>query len=201
MFTGLIEELGSVKEVRDLVDAKVVAFSGDKILNDLQLGDSIAVNGVCLTVKEIGANFFTAHIMQETLARTNFKQLKLNQLVNLERALRLSDRLGGHLLQGHVDTIGEVAGITRLDNSLLIDFKLSADFRPFIVEKGSIAVNGVSLTVVKVDKVGENDCTFRVSLIPVTCEATNLGSLQEGFLVNIEVDVLAKYIQQLLKLN
>ena len=184
MFTGIIEELGAVTE-RDGGRFTVAATT---VLEDLKIGDSVAVNGCCLTVVEIGDGWWRADAVDETLQRTNLDDLKPGDPVNLERPVRLADRLGGHLVQGHVDGLGEIV-------SAAPDLRVKApkDLLRYVVTKGSITVDGCSLTVVDVDDDG-----FSVAIIPHTAEATTLGRKGPGDRVNLEVDLVAKYVERLL---
>lgn len=160
----------------------------------MRLGDSIAVNGVCLTVTSFAEGYFTADVMAETIAKTNLKDLKPGSSVNLERALRLGDRLGGHMVSGHVDGVGVIAGLERHDIATLITVQAPPQVMKYIIKKGSVAIDGTSLTVVDF----EQD-KFRVSLIPHTAQATVLGSKKVGNSVNLESDILGKYIERLLQ--
>ncbi len=194
MFTGLIEELGEVTGVETLDDAVRVTVRGAVVTADAVPGASIAVNGTCLTVTEVADGVFSADVMAETLRRTSLRDIAVGRAVNLERPLRLSDRLGGHLVQGHVDATGTVEHRQHTDRWDVVRISLPGSCRPYVVEKGSIAVDGVSLTVSAV-----GDDWFEVSLIPTTLAATTLGRVTPGDPVNLEVDVLAKYTEQLLR--
>lgn len=194
MFTGIIEERGSVQSVTDLGDAARLVILGREVTADARPGDSISVNGVCLTVVDLGEDQFSADVMQETLRRSSLRSLTAGSPVNLERAARVDSRLGGHIVQGHVDGTAKVRSIDTTEHWITMAFTISPSLSRYIVEKGSICVDGVSLTVVHVD-----DDTFSVSLIPTTMEHTNLGMREVGDDVNIEVDVLAKYVERLLE--
>ena len=194
MFTGIVEELGSVRSISDLGDAARLAIQGPEVTSDAQPGDSISVNGVCLTVVELMDGVFTADVMQETLNRSALGALDAGSSVNLERAARVDSRLGGHIMQGHVDGVATVSDISPTENWTTMTFDLPPGLSRYVVEKGSIAVDGVSLTVVAVD-----DATFAVSLIPTTLTHTTLGSRRVGDAVNIEVDVIAKYVERLME--
>lgn len=194
MFTGIVEERGTVASVEPLTNAERIAIRGSVVLADVRPGDSIAVNGVCLTVVDIGPDSFTADVMQETLKRSSLGIAGVGSEVNLERAARLDSRLGGHLVQGHVDGTGEVLVIEPDPHWTLMRISLPAGLGRYVVEKGSITVDGVSLTVVGVDDDG-----FSVSLIPTTLAETTLGSRRLGDTVNLEVDAIAKYVERLMQ--
>jgi riboflavin synthase len=194
VFTGIVEELGSVGEIADLGDAARLVIRGPLVTSDAQPGDSIAVNGVCLTVVDLADESFSADVMQETLRRSSLGALVPGSPVNLERAARVDSRLGGHIVQGHVDGVATLAAVEHAEHWTTVTFALPAGLSRYIVEKGSICVDGVSLTVVAVD-----DATFAVSLIPTTLAHTTLGTRRVGDPVNIEVDVLAKYVERLME--
>lgn len=193
MFTGIVEELGSVQAVTDLGDAARLSITGPTVTSDARPGDSIAVNGVCLTVVDIVDGAFTADVMLETLRRSSLGAVAPGSPVNLERAARVDSRLGGHIMQGHVDGVATVLAVEPTENWTTVSFALPEGLARYVVEKGSIAVDGVSLTVVHVD-----DESFSVSLIPTTLAHTTLGTRRPGDVVNIEVDVIAKYVERLL---
>lgn len=192
MFTGLVEELGEVVAVDRLDQAVRLTVRGAAVTADAADGDSIAVNGTCLTVVGTDGGTFTADVMAETLARTSLHGVEPGRRVNLERPLRLSDRLGGHLVQGHVDGTGEVLARTTTPNWDVVRISLPESLSRYVVEKGSIAVDGVSLTVS-----GIGSDWLEVSLIPTTLASTTLGIVEPGDRVNLEVDVLAKYTEKL----
>ncbi|OLB81881.1 MAG: riboflavin synthase subunit alpha [Actinobacteria bacterium 13_2_20CM_2_71_6] len=192
MFTGIIEELGSLSAVQDLGDASRLSVYGPLVAKDARHGDSIAVNGVCLTVVTIDGDTFTADVMKETLDRSALGALAEGDPVNLERAATLNTRLGGHLVQGHVDGVGTVTGREPAKHWEVVRIALPPGLSRYVVEKGSITVDGISLTVVAVD-----DDEFSVSLIPTTLELTTLGRKGVGTPVNLEVDVIAKYVEKL----
>ena len=196
MFTGIVEELGTV-EALDLLegDAARLTIRGPLVTEDAGHGDSIAVNGCCLTVVETGDSTFTADVMRETLQRTSLGQAAKGSRVNLERAVAAHARLGGHIVQGHVDGVGTIASRTPSEHWEDVRIAAPADILKYVAEKGSIAIDGVSLTVTDVD---DATGTFGVSLIPTTLELTVLGSNQVGDTVNLEVDVIAKYVERLL---
>jgi len=193
VFTGIVEELGSVQAVTDLGDAARLSITGPTVTSDARPGDSIAVNGVCLTVVDIVDGAFTADVMLETLRRSSLGAVAPGSPVNLERAARVDSRLGGHIMQGHVDGVATVLAVDPTENWTTVSFALPEGLARYVVEKGSIAVDGVSLTVVHVD-----DESFSVSLIPTTLAHTTLGTRRPGDVVNIEVDVIAKYVERLL---
>ncbi|WP_438489008.1 riboflavin synthase [Streptomyces sp. S186] len=193
MFTGIVEELGEVVAVEDLGDAARFRLRGPVVTEDAKHGDSIAVNGVCLTVVDTEGGEFTADVMAETLHRSSLGALTTGSRVNLERPMALGGRLGGHLVQGHVDGTGTLVERTPGEHWELVKVALPAQLARYVVEKGSITVDGVSLTVVDAA-----DDHFTISLIPTTLALTTLGIKQPGDPVNLEVDVLAKYVERLL---
>lgn len=193
MFTGIVEELGEVTAVEQLSEASRFRLRGPVVTEGAKHGDSIAVNGVCLTVVETAGGEFTADVMQETLNRSSLGALTRGSRVNLERPMALGGRLGGHLVQGHVDGTGEILSRTPSEHWEIVRISLPRPLARYVVEKGSITVDGVSLTVVEAG--AEH---FSVSLIPTTLALTTLGTKQPGDPVNLEVDVLAKYVERLL---
>ncbi len=193
MFTGIVEELGAVTAVERVADAARLAIRGDRVTAGVAPGDSIAVNGVCLTVASVDGGVFTADVMAETLSRSGLGALRPGSPVNLERPMVLGGRLGGHLVQGHVDGTGVVLERRSGERWEVVAISLPAELDRYVVEKGSITVDGVSLTVVSVGPTG-----FTVSLVPTTLAQTTLGSTAAGEPVNLEVDVLAKYVEKLL---
>ncbi len=188
MFTGIIEEVGRVNSVK----SGNLVIAASSVLHGIQLGGSIAVNGVCLTIINFNTSSFSVDIMPETLKRTNLGLLRVGDRVNLERPLALGGRLGGHLVQGHVDDTGRIVSIIRDGGAILIKLETVPEVMRYIVEKGFIAVDGVSLTVVTKDT-----SSFQVSIVDYTQKHTNLGSRRVGDLVNLEVDIIAKYVEQL----
>lgn len=196
MFTGIVEELGHVVSVERLADDSArLVVSGPVVTGDARHGDSIAVNGVCLTVVDLGAGSFSADVMAETLKRSSLGALSAGDRVNLERPMAADGRFGGHIVQGHVDGRGTIRGRHRSANWEVVEVDLPADLARFVVPKGSITVDGVSLTVV--DVVDGAQPWFSVSLIPTTLADTTLGTKDVGDPVNLEVDVIAKYVERL----
>ncbi|MEU7283313.1 riboflavin synthase [Streptomyces sp. NPDC045431] len=193
MFTGIVEELGEVTAVERLGDASRFRLRGPLVTEDAKHGDSIAVNGVCLTVVDTAGGEFTADVMAETLNRSSLGALGPGSRVNLERPMAVGDRLGGHIVQGHVDGTGTILARTPSENWEIIKISLPAELSRYVVEKGSITVDGVSLTVVDA---GLDH--FTVSLIPTTLALTTLGIKEPGDPVNLEVDVIAKYVERML---
>ncbi|WP_406347244.1 riboflavin synthase [Streptomyces sp. NBC_00648] len=193
MFTGIVEELGEVTAVEKLGDSSRFRLRGPVVTEGARHGDSIAVNGVCLTVVETGDGEFTADVMEETLKRSSLGALDVGSRVNLERPMAVGGRLGGHIVQGHVDGTGAVVARTPSENWEIVKVSLPAELSRYVVEKGSITVDGVSLTVVDA-----GPDYFTVSLIPTTLALTTLGLKQPGDPVNLEVDVIAKYVERLL---
>jgi riboflavin synthase len=194
MFTGIVEELGEVTSLIDGGgDSAVIAVRGPLVTSDARHGDSISVNGVCLTVIDNENGVFTADVMGETLRRSSLGALRVGSQVNLERAALAGSRLGGHLVQGHVDGVGSVISREPADEWEVLRFALPKALQKYVVEKGSITVDGVSLTVMAVD-----DESFSVGLIPTTLKMTVLGSKAIGDPVNLEVDVIAKYVEKML---
>jgi len=193
MFTGIVEELGRVAAIQALPDNAIrITIEGPTVLSDANLGDSICVNGVCLTVAEQNGDQFTADVMSETINRTTIGDLLAGSQVNLERPVTLATRLGGHLVQGHVDAVGTVSAREHSENWDVVTITPPKELLKYVVEKGSITIDGTSLTVSAV-----TDSTFSVSLIPATLDKTTLGIRQIGDRVNLEVDVLAKYVEKL----
>ena len=195
MFTGIIQSIGKLKKEKNLLIIEIL----DQPF-DMQIGDSIAVDGICLTVKEISNNQFKVDVSEETLKKTTLgEKSSINQIVNLEPALRISDRLGGHIVSGHIDGLGKVENIEKLEKSWLLSIKLqNKKFSKYIVDKGCICVNGISLTIAKSENQGE---IFTIAIIPHTWDNTNLKNLAIGDSVNLEGDTLIKYVEKLLKFN
>ena len=196
MFTGIVEALGSVTKIVNGADSAQLTIESPDFFSDIKLGDSISVNGCCLTAVTNTADAFTVDVMKQTLAITNIGKLAEGDVVNLEKAMLVTDRLGGHIVQGHVDALAQVAAINEGADWYEIIVSIPTNYLKYIQPQGSITLNGVSLTVAKLDDVkGE----VSVWLIPETLKRTNLGQLQVGNQVNLEVDVLAKYVERILK--
>jgi len=194
MFTGLIEEVGRIRWIRATDRSTQLRVAAPKITADLHLGDSVAVNGCCLTVIAIRDQDVTFDLLEETMARTNLRHLGAESPVNLERALAASARIGGHFVQGHVDCSAPVVGFEPQGTDYRLEVKLAPDFARYVVEKGSIALDGISLTIAEV-----KPTSFVVWIIPHTRRETNLNRLQAGSLLNVEFDLLAKYVERLLQ--
>jgi riboflavin synthase len=193
MFTGIIEEIGKVEQTSYSGGNLLLKIKAPRVLEGLKLGDSININGACQTVIESGKGFFVVEAVAETLKRTNLDQLKVGDSVNLERALGASDRLGGHLVTGHIDFLGKIRSISPKGESQIFEFSYPVEYKSHFVDKGSVAVDGVSLTIVDV-----LDDSFTVSVIPFTVKSTTLGSKKTGDSVNIETDLIGKYIRRML---
>ena len=198
MFTGLIEERGTITAIEQLPDAVRLTVFGNTALQGAQQGDSIAVSGVCLTVVEHDATSFTADVMEQTLAMSTMRNATVGLPVNLERAAELGSRLGGHIVQGHVDGTAEVLSITPSEDWTVIRFGLSRELAPLLVDKGSITVDGVSLTVSNISAPSESSQWFEVSLIPETLAVTTLGLRSVGDAVNLETDIIARQVARML---
>ena len=193
MFTGIIEELGKIRSVSTVGVSGILSVHAKKVLEGTKIGDSIAVNGVCLTVTALQADGFTADVMAETVRRSNLGGLKKGMLVNLERAMAADGRFGGHIVSGHIDGTGVIRALHREENAVWVTIGAGPDIMALIVEKGSICIDGISLTVASVEK-----DSFQVSVIPHTGEETTLLTRTPGDQVNLEDDILGKYIQKLL---
>lgn len=194
MFTGIVEEIGTITEVQPQSSGITVKITAETVLEDAKIGDSIAVDGPCLTVRDLEQRAFVVDISEETLRRTTLRSCKVGTRVNLERSLRLGDRIGGHLVLGHVDEIATISGWKNEGPSSIMQVTVSPKIKPYIAYKGSIAVDGVSLTIADV-----SDNKFEVALIPHTLQVTTLGDKRNGDSVNIEVDVMARYIETLMQ--
>lgn len=192
MFTGLIEEIGIVRTIVNGVKSAQIQIEAKKVVEEVEIGDSISTNGVCLTVTKFTSNTFTVDVMPETMRRSNLKNLISGSKVNLERALKVSDRLGGHIVSGHIDDTGVITDFTKEDNATWVTIKAPKNIMKYVISKGSICIDGTSLTVAQVD---ENN--IKVSIIPLTKDKTILLSKKEGDEVNIECDIVGKYIEKL----
>lgn len=189
MFTGIVEEIGIIKSLHN----KTITIEANKIFEDMHLGDSISVNGICLTVSSFKNKIFNANVTQETLNRTNLGNLKSGSKVNLERAISLNRRFGGHIVSGHIDGVGNIKSMERDDNAIILTIEVPKHLMKYIVEKGSVAVDGISLTVASL-----RDNTFSISVIPHTLKDTILYYKKENDKVNIENDVIGKYVERLI---
>jgi riboflavin synthase len=196
VFTGLIEEIGILEEANKGAKSAQLTISANKVLQDIKLGDSVSTNGVCLTVVRFSNNSFTVDVMPETMRRSNLKNLKHGNKINLERALKLGDRLGGHIVSGHIDGVGLVRAIEEEDNATWVTIEAESKIMRYIIEKGSIAIDGTSLTVAYVD-----NKAFKVSIIPLTRDETTLLSKKVGDEVNLECDMVGKYIERFTMFN
>lgn len=196
MFTGLVEEVGRILSVQRRSQSAVLSIRGPKVTSDVAIGDSIAVNGVCLTVTTLRGDQFTADVSAETLRRTTLDRATSGTYVNLERAMRMGDRFGGHIVQGHVDAVGTVRSLTPEGESMRLTIDAPPEIMRYVIEKGSIAVDGVSLTIAGLDERG-----FWIALIPQTMKDTTLGRLRPGARVNLEADMFAKYVERFLSLR
>jgi riboflavin synthase len=196
MFTGIVEELGTVKSLSVRSESGRLSLTAQRVLSDVRLGDSIAVNGVCLTVVSFSAREFTADVMPETLRKTNLNRLRPGDPVNLERAMALGGRLGGHLVSGHIDGTGRIIERREEGNAVIFRFSTAPDVLRYIIPKGSVAIDGISLTVADLSLEG-----FSVSVIPHTAAMTTLGCKGEGDMVNLENDMIGKYVDRLLQIQ
>lgn len=193
MFTGIVEEIGSIKGISKGSNSAVLTLSAKKVLEDVSLGDSIAVNGVCLTVTSYRQDEFTVDVMHETMDRSSLSSLKAGSKVNLERAMMAKGRFGGHIVSGHIDGTGKIVSVKKDDNAVWYQISADKKILKYIIEKGSITIDGISLTVAKV-----TDRDFSVSIIPHTLENTILAYKSEGHIVNLENDCIAKYVEKLM---
>lgn len=191
MFTGLIEELGKIKDFKRNGDSMILTIKAQEILHDVAIGDSIAVNGICLTVTSFNQSSFTVDVMPETMNKTSLKEVKPGGVVNLERAMTPNRRFGGHFVAGHVDSVATLIDKKTLDNAIYFTFKIEPSLINYLIPQGSISIDGISLTLVNV-----TDDTFSVSIIPHTLQQTNLLTKEIGQLVNIEVDMIGKFVEK-----
>lgn len=196
IFTGIVEETGKIESVANGNKSAIITIIADKVLKGTKIGDSIAVNGVCLTVTSISGNKFTADVMAETIRRSSLGTLKHGSKVNLERAMAADGRFGGHIVSGHIDGTGTICSLEREDNAVWVEIETPDKLLKYIVEKGSIAIDGISLTVAKL-----TDDSFSVSVIPHTGEETTLLAKKPGDIVNLENDIVGKYVERLMNFN
>ena len=196
MFTGIVEETGKISSIKRGSNSAILSISANKILEDIHIGDSIAVNGICLTVTSFNKQFFSADVMHETIRRSSLSNMDIGAYVNLERAMPIGGRFGGHIVSGHIDGTGEITYIQRDDNAILYTIKADSKIIRYVVEKGSITIDGMSLTVVNV-----KNNEFIISAIPHTLEITILKYRKVGDKVNLEVDIVGKYIERFLSDN
>ena len=196
MFTGIVEETGEIKSIVHGSKSAVLTIKGSVVTKDSKVGDSIAVNGVCLTATTITGDIFTADVMAETMRRSSLGELKQGSKVNLERAMLCNGRFGGHIVSGHIDGIGTIRNMEREDNAVWVTIAAAPEILKYIVEKGSIAIDGISLTVAYVD-----DEVFKVSIIPHTASETTLLTKNKGDKVNLENDIVGKYVEKLMNYN
>lgn len=193
MFTGLIEEIGKVKQISIGANSGTIYITAKEILKDAKIGDSIAVNGVCLTATHISRDIFSADVMAETFRRSSLKELRAGSYVNLERAMANNGRFGGHIVSGHIDGTGEILDISKEENAVWYTISADENILHYVVEKGSIAIDGISLTVAYVD-----DTCFKVSIIPHTAGETILQYKDKGNIINLECDIIGKYVEKLI---
>ena len=195
MFTGIVEEIGVLKQIKHGEKSSILTVKADKVLEDTKIGDSIATNGICLTVVKLSGDSFEADVMAESLRRTNLGDLKIGDQLNLERALTPLTRMGGHIVSGHIDGIGTIKSFVKEDTAVVVTIDTDYNILRYIIEKGSIAIDGISLTVAGVD-----DKKFSVSLIPHTGEQTILLKKKPGDTVNLECDIIGKYVERLVSM-
>lgn len=193
MFTGLVEEIGKIEAIAKGERSARLTIKAEKIIKDLNIGDSISTNGVCLTVTSFSRNIFTVDVMAETMRRSNLGNLCAGEEVNLERAMKAEGRFGGHIVSGHIDGIGKITSLEKEDNATCISISTESNLLKYIVEKGSITIDGISLTVAYV-----NDQRFTVCIIPHTAKETTLLNKNIGDMVNLECDIIGKYVEKLL---
>lgn len=196
MFTGIVEELGEVSAMARGRDSMVLTIKAKTIMSDLKLGDSVSTNGVCLTVTEKGSDYYKADVMHETMNRSSLGKIKPGSHVNLERAMSAEGRFGGHIVSGHIDGTGSITSIKKDDNAVWYTIAAPENIMRYIIEKGSIAIDGISLTVAKV-----TDKDFSVSIIPHTIKETTLGEKRVGDIVNLENDLIGKYVEKLITIS
>ncbi len=193
MFTGIVEEMGTIAGIQKGAKSAVLTIQAEKVFSDIHIGDSIALNGVCLTVTSFSGNTYTADVMNETLRRSSLGSLTIGSKVNLERAMAANGRFGGHIVSGHIDGTGTITKVEKDDNAIWYTIAAEENLMKYIVEKGSIAIDGISLTVAK-----RSDVDFAISMIPHTAKETVLSQKKPGDIVNLENDIVGKYIEQLM---
>ncbi len=193
MFTGIVEEMGTIAGIQKGTKSAVLTIQAEKVFSDIHIGDSIALNGVCLTVTSFSGNTYTADVMNETLRRSSLGSLTIGSKVNLERAMAANGRFGGHIVSGHIDGTGTITKVEKDDNAIWYTIAAEENLMKYIVEKGSIAIDGISLTVAK-----RSDMDFAISMIPHTAKETVLSQKKPGDIVNLENDIVGKYIEQLM---
>lgn len=193
MFTGIVEEMGTIAGIQKGAKSAVLTIQAEKVFSDIHIGDSIALNGVCLTVTSFSGNTYTADVMNETLRRSSLGSLTIGSKVNLERAMAANGRFGGHIVSGHIDGTGTITKVEKDDNAIWYTIAAEENLMKYIVEKGSIAIDGISLTVAK-----RSDMDFAISMIPHTAKETVLSQKKLGDIVNLENDIVGKYIEQLM---
>lgn len=193
MFTGIVEEMGTIAGIQKGAKSAILTIQAEKVFSDIHIGDSIALNGVCLTVTSFSGNTYTADVMNETLRRSSLGSLTIGSKVNLERAMAANGRFGGHIVSGHIDGTGTITKVEKDDNAIWYTIAAEENLMKYIVEKGSIAIDGISLTVAK-----RSDMDFAISMIPHTAKETVLSQKKPGDIVNLENDIVGKYIEQLM---
>jgi len=196
MFTGIVEEIGKIEKSSPIAGGFEIKIKAKKVLEDIKVNDSICIDGVCLTVTKADEKYFWVDAVGATLDKTTFNQIQPNTLVNLERSVKLSDRLGGHLVQGHVNGIGNLTEIKKLGDNYLLKIRIPENLESYLIKEGSITINGISLTIADLNK---NEIS--ISIIPHTWQNTNLKTKQVSDIVNVEIDILAKYVEKLLTGN
>ena len=193
MFTGLVEEVGTIEQITSNLDGLRISVNAEKVMEGLKVDDSVSCSGICLTVIDMNISSFSVQLVEETLNRTTAKNWKNDSAINLERALLPSSRMGGHFVQGHIDCTSKITDIKMKDESAIFSFTLPGPYQKYIVEKGSICLDGISLTVASI-----NDKEFSIAVIPHTIEVTNWKKSKVGDLVNLEVDIISKYVENLM---
>ena len=193
MFTGLVEEVGTIEQITSNLDGFRISVNAEKVMEGLKVDDSVSCSGICLTVIDLNISSFTVQLVEETLNRTTAKNWKNDSAINLERALLPSSRMGGHFVQGHIDCTSKITDIKMTDESAIFSFTLPGPYQKYIVEKGSICLDGISLTVASI-----NNKEFSIAVIPHTIEVTNWKKSKVGDLVNLEVDIISKYVENLI---